>query len=167
MKTLLICRHAKADYPPHTPDFDRPLKEKGREDALSQAQSLAEQGFCPDLIISSPALRAQQTAEIMADTLQYTKKIQWERRIYEGGVREGLEIVAKIPPAVNSVMLFGHNPILSDMVRTMLNMYNPYEMPTCAMVCVENFLHTWDFSVPQAARLRWVIVPRLKRKGEE
>ena len=64
MKTLLIMRHAKSDYPPDVrDDFDRPLNERGRKDLPRVAQLLATFGPRPDAILASSALRARQTAE--------------------------------------------------------------------------------------------------------
>lgn len=168
MKTLIICRHAKADYPENTRDFDRPLKEKGEQDAKKQGMLLAEHGFLPDLIVSSSAKRALQTAQIVAKEIGYDKKIVENDTIYYEGVGALITLIQSLPNEVESVMIFGHNPTLSDTVRYLLNMQHPFDMPTSGMTCLENPYNTWDFSFPpQAARLRWVLVPRLKRKGGE
>ncbi|MBX7241147.1 MAG: histidine phosphatase family protein [Bacteroidia bacterium] len=170
MKTLVICRHAKADYPSDTADFDRPLKEKGIKDAEYMGELLSDHNFSPDLIISSPALRAFSTAKIVAEAVKYPiKDIQTHPDIYHEGPGSLLDMIEDIPKEVQSVMIFGHNPTLSDFVRAILKMYHPFDMPTSAMVCIENPFNNWDFSMPQSGRLRWMIIPRLKRKdsGDE
>lgn len=167
MKTLIICRHAKADYPEDTADFDRPLKEKGILDAEKQGKLLAEHDFLPDLILSSPAKRAIQTARIVAEKIGYTAMIEENLSIYHEGMGNLVSIIKALPEEVNTVMIFGHNPTLSDSVRYLLNMYHPFDMPTSGMVCLENPYNSWDFTRPQAARLRWVLVPRLKRMRNE
>ncbi len=166
MKTLIICRHAKADYPPLVEDFDRPLKEKGEKDAKKQGQRLAADGFMPDVILSSPANRAISTAKIVAKELGYDKEIQTNKKLYFESVGTLLDIVQALPMEVNTVMIFGHNPTMSDAVRMLLNMYNPFEMPTSGMVCLENDLDDWQFSRRNAAKLRWNLVPRLQRSED-
>lgn len=163
MKTLIICRHGKADYPPNVDDFDRPLKEKGEKDAKRQGKRLAEEEFMPDLILSSPANRAISTAKIVAEELGYTKKIETNKKIYFESLGIFIDIVQALPMDVDTVMIFGHNPTLSEAVRMMLNMGNPFEMPTSGMVCLENSIDDWQFSRRNAARLRWVLVPRVQR----
>ena len=163
MKTLIICRHAKADYPPMVEDFARPLKEKGELDAQKQGKRLAEDGFLPDLILSSPANRAITTANIIAKEIGYRQTIKTDERIYLERAGTLVDIIQDLPSSLNTVMIFGHNPTLSDVVRMLLNMYNPFEMPTCGMVCLENPFDDWQFSRRNAARLRWTLVPRFQR----
>lgn len=163
MKTLIICRHAKADYPPMVEDFDRPLKEKGEKDAQKQGKRLAEDGFMPDLILSSPANRALTTAKIVAKELGYTKEIETHQKLYFESTGTCIDIIQALPMNLNTVMIFGHNPIQSDVVRMLLNSYNPFEMPTSGMVCLENPFDDWQFTRRNAARLRWTLVPRLQR----
>lgn len=167
MKTLIICRHAKADYPEGVVDFERPLKERGLKDAEKMGILLASHDFMPDLVVSSPATRALQTAHIVAGQLGYAGEIRLESSIYEEGAGNLLQLIQRLPDNCRQVMLFGHNPTLSDAVRVLLNMLNPYDMPTSAMVCIENPFGSWDFSLPNSGRLRWVLVPRMQRKGSD
>ena len=68
-KRLILIRHGKA-APYAETDFSRPLLPSGREKVLSSAQMLLKQNIKPNLFLASPLLRAQQTAEIIAQTLQ-------------------------------------------------------------------------------------------------
>ena len=71
MKTILLMRHAKAEPGvPGQKDFDRPLAERGDEDALRMGRALAKMGEVPDAIVSSPAARAKQTAEAAARAIR-------------------------------------------------------------------------------------------------
>lgn len=162
----MICRHAKADYPPMTDDFDRPLKPRGEKDAKTQGELLAEHGFCPDLIVSSPAKRAIQTARIVAAEVGYDKEIWLEPSIYEENTGKMIEYIQQLPTEVETVMLFGHNPTLSQVAAFLLDMENPFELPTCGMICLENSFNDWKLARKWGARLRWMLIPRLKRKGE-
>ena len=64
MKTLILVRHAKSDWPENTDDFDRPLAESGLQDAVKMSNFLKNQNITIDKMVSSPALRALNTCEI-------------------------------------------------------------------------------------------------------
>ena len=64
MKTLILVRHAKSDWPENTDDFDRPLAESGLQDAVKMSNFLKNQNIAIDKMVSSPALRALNTCEI-------------------------------------------------------------------------------------------------------
>src|ERR1700735_790268 len=67
MKTLLIIRHAKSSWDSiNTPDIDRPLNDRGKKDAPAMARKLIKAGIQVDRLISSPARRARNTAELFA-----------------------------------------------------------------------------------------------------
>lgn len=67
MKLLFLIRHAKSSWDdPAQPDKDRPLNDRGRCDAPKIGERLAKRDLKPDLILSSPAVRALETAEIIA-----------------------------------------------------------------------------------------------------
>ena len=72
MKSVLILRHAKSEWGnPGQADFDRPLAKRGLEDAPRMGQVLARFNYVPDRILSSPAQRARQTAELVAQACGY------------------------------------------------------------------------------------------------
>ena len=74
MKTIVIARHAKSDWATGLSDHDRPLNARGKLDAPRMGQALNELGFQPDLIISSSAVRARTTAEIVAKEHLYHQR---------------------------------------------------------------------------------------------
>ena len=84
MKTILLMRHAKAEPGvPGQKDFDRPLAERGNEDALRMGRALAKTGEVPDAIVSSPAARAKQTAEGAARTMKFGGAMLLDRGLYD------------------------------------------------------------------------------------
>src|SRR5689334_286731 len=114
MKTLYLIRHAKAGWDkPELTDFDRPLTELGKQHAHNIGQEL-KPIVKPDLIISSPALRALTTAQIIAQAVGYAEdKIAVNQQIYTGGVDELMTIIQAIKPNHEKVLFFGHNPSLT------------------------------------------------------
>src|ERR1700682_5676255 len=72
MKTLFLIRHAKSSWDDTAlPDKDRPLDGAGKRDAPKMGKRLAKRDAQPDLILSSPAMRALTTAKIIAKKLDY------------------------------------------------------------------------------------------------
>ena len=114
MKTLLLLRHAKSSWgDSDLRDFDRPLKEKGRAGAALIGAHLAVTGCRPDAIISSPALRARQTAECIVEALIDTGTapvMSFNPDLYEAPVEAILRVARSLDGDPAVVMLVGHNP---------------------------------------------------------
>jgi phosphohistidine phosphatase SixA len=110
-----IMRHAKSDWDVGArADFERPLSPRGERDAARMAKWLLEQTFVPDLIVSSTAVRAEQTARIVAHALGGIP-ITWRDDLYLAQLDVLVGALAD-PPAGNW-MLIGHNPGLEDLVE--------------------------------------------------
>lgn len=165
MKTLILARHAKSDWPVGVPDIKRPLKKRGENDAAFLGKLLASQSFSPDMIISSPANRALSTAKIIARTLSFTEEIQVEDDIYYQGAAHLIQRVREFPPSWNAAMVFGHNPTMEIAVQTLLGQDAEFLMPTSAMACIEIASDSWKHLETDHVHLRWFLIPRLKRKG--
>jgi len=112
MKTLFIVRHGKSswDYP-ELSDKKRPLLKKGVNRTEKIGKYLSDNNIKVDLIISSPAVRAFETARIIAQAINYPKEqIEINNSIYESDEDNIFEIIENLTNEVNSVMIFGHNP---------------------------------------------------------
>jgi len=118
-RRLIIMRHAKSDWDSAAPnDFDRPLARRGERDAPRVARWLQEQQLVPEHVISSPALRARETALRVVWELRLDEKhIDWADRIYEAEVRDLLEVLAGYREKTAITLLVGHNPGLEQLVR--------------------------------------------------
>ena len=117
-RELLILRHAKSDWTSGpASDFDRPLAKRGKKDAPRVGEWLYREGLVPDMVISSSAERARQTAVKVCKSMDFKKKnIQWDDKVYEAGVTDLLNVLARCPPEERTVLLVGHNPGLEDLV---------------------------------------------------
>jgi phosphohistidine phosphatase len=133
LKTLFLIRHAKSSWEDTAlPDKDRPLSGRGRRDVPKMGKRLAKRDVKPDLILSSPARRALTTAEIIAKKLDYKRKdIVVEDRLYSGAVHDLLNVIHKLGDELERVMLFGHNPELTDLAQRLSSEIT--HMPTCAV----------------------------------
>lgn len=144
MKTLYLIRHAKSSWEfPELPDKERPLNKRGKRDAPDMGGRLANKGFFPDLMLSSPAKRALRTCEIIADKLKYPEgAIETNSKIYHAGSQKLLEVVKSIDDAWNVVCLFGHNPGFTDFANA-LSGTNIDNIPTCGIFACEFDTGTW------------------------
>ncbi|NOQ14263.1 MAG: histidine phosphatase family protein [Methyloprofundus sp.] len=110
-KELLLLRHGKSDWNIGTSDFNRPLNQRGKRNAQQMGEWLGEQKLLPDLIISSPAIRALSTAEIVCTAMGLAlDSIQTEKNIYEASLSGLRQILSHIPDSTQRLLLVGHNP---------------------------------------------------------
>ena len=133
MKTLFLIRHAKSSWDDTAlPDRDRPLGDRGKRDAPKMGKRLAERDVKPDLILSSPAMRALATAKVIAKTLDYKpKNIAVNDRLYAGQADDLLDVIRELGDKLERVMLVGHNPELSELAHHLSS--GIIHMPTCAI----------------------------------
>jgi phosphohistidine phosphatase len=114
------------------PDKDRPLNDRGRRDAPKMGERLAKRDVKPSLILSSPAVRALRTAEIIAKKLDYRRKdIVVNERLYAVEADDLLDVIHQLDDKVERVMLFGHNPELTELAHRFSG--EIVHMPTCAV----------------------------------
>jgi len=137
-KKLYLVRHAKSDKNgPEMNDIDRPLNNRGKDDAPEMGSRLKKGGHSMDLILSSPAKRAMKTAKLIAKKIDYPKdKIIMDEGIYENTAGSLLKIVNNIDDRKNSVMITGHFPGLLEFAE-LLTDKNLEHMPTCSVICIE------------------------------
>ena len=142
MKKLYIIRHAKSDWDdPALDDYDRPLNKRGVKNAPFMGELLARKNIKPDLIISSPALRAITTAQYIAKEVNYTKAIAPNQYIYEAFVNTLEEIVQYIHDSNDTVFLVGHNPGVSALAYVLCGLKE--QLPTSAIVEIEFNCDNW------------------------
>ena len=145
MKNLTIVRHAKSSWKyPELRDRERPLNKRGKRDAPVMGQRIAKAGVRPSLIISSPAVRAWETAKEVARALKYPLEfLQREDDLYHASVRQILDVIAAQDNGFNNLMLFGHNPGLTDFA----NFLSPNltgNLPTAGVVSVRIDRDNWN-----------------------
>ena len=141
MKKLFLIRHAKSDWTnPELKDVERYLNERGYSNANMMAAKFNHQ---VDLIITSPAIRAMSTALIFARNLNYNaNNISIKQELYESTVKDYLTVINTIDNSYNSVLLFAHNPTISDVAQH-LTQALPMELPTCAIAGISFDVTDW------------------------
>ncbi|HRH13141.1 MAG TPA: histidine phosphatase family protein [Azonexus sp.] len=115
---LFVLRHGKSDWSTGDPDFDRPLADRGRASAQRVGIWMSEEGLLPDRVISSPARRARDTAELACRMLELKEsRIHFDERIYGGSIGELLASLAEHASEAQQVLLVGHNSGLEELVE--------------------------------------------------
>ncbi len=143
MKTIFFVRHSKAIHDNITPDFERKLEERGKNDAILMATKLKARSIHIDKIISSSAKRTMQTAKIFAKVLGVNKKIKEEQKLYATTPQAITEVINTIKNKHNFVMIVAHNNEIAE-VCELLTGASIASFPTSA-VCGVSF-ETDDFA---------------------
>jgi phosphohistidine phosphatase len=168
MKYILLLRHAKSSWDdPTLEDFDRPLAKRGLKDAPRMGAFARKTGYAPDLIISSPAERARQTAKLFSAKAGLDEnKIQWNKDLYYGSASDYLEAIKHCGDEVDTAMLVGHNPKIEETVSLFCGRGNSYsaKMPTAALVCIEHPAVAWEQIRSGTGRMKWMVIPKLIKK---
>ncbi|MFZ4521394.1 MAG: SixA phosphatase family protein [Bacteroidales bacterium] len=162
MKTLYLMRHAKSSWEePGVSDFDRPLIPRGQKKTKLIVDFLLKRETTIDLMISSPALRAYETAKIIAAGLNYpVNKIKTDRKIYDGYYDRILDIIYGTPNDANSLMIFGHNPTITNLANLFLHpgMEN---MSTSCVVCLSFDTDKWEDIPSKEAIQEFIVFPKM------
>ena len=165
-RQLLILRHGKSD-PAADPaaDFDRPLAKRGFRDAPRIGQWMKKHGLQPDLVLSSPAQRARQTAMAVINELDIgSEQIRFDDRLYLAACATLLQLVQECPENVVTVLLVGHNPGLEELLESLASTRPPRNkkgklLTTAALAVMETDL-SWQALQNGQVSLKRVVYPR-------
>ncbi|MBR2865035.1 MAG: histidine phosphatase family protein [Elusimicrobiaceae bacterium] len=141
-KTLILMRHGQAE--PYAPaDHLRPLTPYGKQVVCAHAGQLFKQNLLPDLILASPLLRAQETAQIVSGVLQtpYQTLDLLDGRLSADGL---LKTARQTLMQTNTLMLIGHNPNMAIAAQLLCGQYFPFDPGTIA---------AFDMSITEKSQL--------------
>lgn len=146
MKRLTLVRHAKSDWSlPGQEDWDRVLNKRGQMDAPEMARRLRSRRLKPDLILTSPAVRALATASIMARELKVpAENIAQDERLYLAEPQQILAVAQELGGDVAHLMVFGHNPGITECANQLSAGDRIDNMPTCAVFTACFALEDWS-----------------------
>jgi phosphohistidine phosphatase len=164
MKTLFLIRHAKSSWATlGQRDYERPLELRGHNDAPRMAKYLKKLGVQPDLIVSSPALRARTTAEYFAKEFGIDpKNIDFQKEIYEADERDIAHVIHSLPEDKHTVLLFGHNPTFTFVADSFSKKARIDNLPTCGIAQIEQNIEgvTWGKFHPNTAEIKGLFFPK-------
>ncbi len=161
MKRLYIIRHAKSSWDsPELSDFDRPLNRRGLKAAPFMGDRLKKFEVMPDMILSSPALRAATTAKIIAQQIGYPEsQIQHNKDIYEASLKDIVHIISSIPDNIEQLFFVGHNPGLTEAANYLSNAQVP-NMPTASIFCIGFEMDSWHHIGEQTGQFIFFDYPK-------
>ncbi|MDD2266744.1 histidine phosphatase family protein [Sulfuricurvum sp.] len=161
MKTLILIRHAKSDWSnPFLHDFDRELNARGLKDAPLMGTILAQKNIHPDLILSSPALRAQATAIEIARKLSFPEAaITYDSSLYESDIETVFKVIRSVPDTCETLILFGHNPEMTECVNALCDAEID-NVPTCGVVAMRLRGNSWKSIEFHSANLLFFDAPK-------
>jgi len=162
MKTLYVMRHAKSAWgEPGLDDFERPLLEKGKKRTKNVIDFLLKKKVKPELIITSPAKRALETARIMLHGLHVAKDaLREEKLIYTSDAERFEDVLFDIPTAVSSVMIVGHNPAVTVFINSFLDVkIDP--VPTSGVAAFEFNTSDWNEIRKSDPKVKFIIYPKM------
>ncbi|MFQ5345682.1 MAG: histidine phosphatase family protein [Mariprofundus sp.] len=149
MKNLILIRHAKSDWEDlGGSDYDRTLNHRGRHDAPVMGKRLVARLAAADISldawICSSACRAVQTAELMAEALDFpTTSISWRRELYLAPPRVMLDAMRSVPDEVATLVLLAHNPGITELAEILTGEAFG-NVPTCGVIMLALPVDTWS-----------------------
>lgn len=155
MKKLYIVRHSKAvEVAEDFSDFNRCLAESGVKKANLIAEQLSKDLTHVDLMLSSPACRAFETAQIFAEKLSYSPEgiVKLDPLYHFGGIERALEIISYVEDDIETLMLFGHNPTFNALSWNLCKDFRD-AMPTSAVVGIGIKANTWVKAIKKGGTL--------------
>ena len=159
MKTLLLLRHAKSSWKEiGMRDFDRPLNERGCRAAPLIGHYLHAQKLAPDLVLSSPAERARQTATLVLESAALAAALRYDERIYEASVDQLLEVIAQTSDSTEMLLLVGHNPGMEELIQRLTGATE--RMRTATLARIDLNTEEWSKVRAGAGRLAFVVSPK-------
>ena len=144
MKTWVMVRHAKSSWEFNLPDRERPLADRGIQDAILVSQELNKLNLHTDKVYSSPAKRSFDTAFLMVSELGLsTENIQIEEDLYDFMGEQILGFVRSLPDDLHTIMTFGHNNACTHIAQSIGN-YTNANVPTATAVIFHFDVSLWS-----------------------
>lgn len=163
---LFLMRHGKSDWSAASGlDRDRPLAERGIQTARAMGEFLARSDQCPDLVISSTAIRARSTAELFIEGAGGAIPYQESEQFYESSPQQVLNEIQSIESA-RAVMIVGHQPTWS-LLASLLIGGGELAFPTATIARVDFDCDRWSEIRYGDGYLKWFLQPKLiTNRGE-
>lgn len=159
MKTLFLLRHAKSSWNDESlQDFDRPLNSRGRKAAESIAGFMNQKKVAPELVLSSPAIRARETIDIVFRAARLRSELRYDQRIYEASPLRLLEVISEVEEDRDRVLLVGHNPGLEGLLEMFTE--STGHIATATLAKIDFKAARWNKVLETKGSLDWIVKPK-------
>lgn len=161
-KTVFLVRHANADeVNTNQKDFDRPLSASGHRQAPKMAVKMKYDQEVPDVIISSPAKRAIDTATYFYEHFDFSaKQVLEHEKLYEASTGTLLSVLNELPEEYSKIYLIGHNPSLTY-IAEYLTGEEIGPIPTSGIVKIDFDFDEWEMITKDSGQLIFHIYPKM------
>ncbi len=161
VRRLGLLRHAKSSWDhPALADFERPLNKRGLRDAPRMGTLLAERGVKPAAIVSSSALRARTTAELVAGKLSIADTdLRLSKNLYHASAQTMLNVLDQLAGNDGEIILVGHNPGITELANRIADA-SIDNLPTAAFFYIEADIAQWSDLPDRPGRLLFFATPR-------
>jgi len=160
MKTIYFIRHAKANnFDVGESDFERTLSKKGKKDIRTIGSYLKLRGIYPETVLSSCALRAQESAIALMDILEYKGHIDYLEQLYMTSTQEIIDIISIQDDSIESMFVIGHHPYLTELVNT-LSKEHIAKIPSMGIVCINFDVEEWKDITSSQGEIEFFIFPK-------
>jgi phosphohistidine phosphatase len=162
LRNICFVRHAKSSWVhPQLEDIERPLSKRGERDAPYMASKMVELQITPDLIITSPAIRARTTARIFADAANLdSSRFIVNDMLYGADVTGIVKMVQEVDDSINSVFVFGHNPTMTIVANCFAGV-DIDNVPTCGVLQAKTMVSSWKDWSPEVSAFVGFYYPKL------
>ena len=163
-RRLFLFRHGKSDWDAaFSSDHERPLSLRGERDAQNMGMLLASSGTpLPELVICSTAVRARATLDLALRAGDWSPEVVMSEELYASSPEKVLALVRRLPAKKERVMLVGHEPTWSELIRRFTG--GRVRMPTAGMARLDFPLSRWQELDFDQGELVWLHQPRFFRK---
>ncbi|MDA3911769.1 MAG: histidine phosphatase family protein [Bacteroidales bacterium] len=163
MRTISFIRHAKSDQSVNLPDFERPLNQRGLNDAPIMGEIIKNEYSQPDLILSSPANRAKTTTELIAKAIDYPEtEIVFVEDLYFADTETFFEIIHQIDDNFKQVFIVSHNPGTTYIINRISNTRLDH-MPTCGIAEIAFDINHWNEIQDKSGVLKRFNTPKMHK----
>lgn len=154
MKTLIILRHAKTEKIDPAGDLARELTKPGRRMATEAGREIFEAAGMPDLLVTSNAIRAVQTGDLVAEAMRFTGERRVVPEIYGATEAELVEAIQQFPDEFERIVLVGHNPGLEELANSFRGEKATEHLPTSGWLVVDLGIDRWAKTNSGAGEVR-------------
>ena len=158
MRSLYLLRHAKSSWQDTSGrDFDRPLNEHGRDAAERVGKLISAEKPGNVLVVSSPALRARETTEIVLRSSGVQAELRFDPEIYDADLASLRSVLRRVEDYNQTVILVGHNPGIESLIRFLTGEVRA--VATAALAKISFDSECWTTLNDNDGHLDWLITP--------
>jgi len=160
MKILYLIRHAKSSWSvPDLSDIERDLSKRGFKDINTIGSYLSLKNISPDVILSSCALRAAHTSDLLAQKMQSSAPKNYLSEFYLTSPELMREIIMIQDASAESMFIIGHNPQLTELANILTDEHIA-KLPTLGVVAIEFDIQEWSELEDAKGTIDFFIYPK-------